>query len=1257
MTRYLLILFIFFFKQYSAQHLGYKFIENKNQWPSQVRYKADLNSGYLFIENNGFVFNLYDAHSVNKYIKNHHLKENNFHKKELDWHSYTINFRGRNSTCSIDGSHETPEYYNFFLGNDPSKWGEKAKAYTQIKYNNLYDNIDLRMYSKLFNLKYDFIIKPGAKLKAIKLDYTGAQKLELKNGRLHIYTSVNHVIEDQPYAYQLIDGEKIEIKCVYRLTNNCLSFSTPNGYDENYELIIDPTLIFSTYSGSLSNNFGYSATFDSQGFLYSGSSAFGNDYPTTIGAYNTSWNSGIVDIAISKFDTTGTGLIYSTYIGGDNDEVPHSLIVNSFDELFILGTTSSLNYPFTTGCYDSIFNGGVANNLTNGLGINYTNGSDIIISHISADGSSLLGSTFIGGSLNDGLNSTSSIANQNILRYNYADEIRGEIDIDQNNNIYVVSCTQSADFPIVGNVFQPNYGGGALDACVFKLDNNLENLIWSSYLGGQEHDAGYSLAIDKNQDLFITGGTSSSQFPTTLQALDTSYQGGRADGFITHINQNGQAIISSTFYGSSSYDQSYFVELDRFDNVYLFGQTEIQDSTFIRNALWSIPGSGQFISKINPQLDSVIYSTVFGSGSGINISPTAFLVDLCNKMYLAGWGGSVNNLSNLDNNAGFTNNMPITPDAYQNTTDGSDFYIMVLQDDASGLVYGSYFGGNLSSEHVDGGTSRFDRKGKVYQAICAGCGGFSDLPIAPTNAVSATNNSNCNLGVFKMDFNLPVVLADFEIPPIGCEPFSYTFNNTSIFQNNTSFLWDFGDNSTSTSFNPTHTFTNAGTYDITLIIQDTATCNFGDTIVQSITILGDTSYQLSDINICPGENQQIGLIPNSNPAITYSWSPTDSLSDPSISNPFCNPSSSTQYTLLISNGICVDTVSQMVNVNTPLLAVPNDTTLCSDTNFISITANSFGTSAEYIWSTTNLFLDTINSPITSPTITVSPSINTTYYVQINNNGCFLEDSINVFLADAGTTTSSDTILCFEDSIFLTISNLIPGDSLTYNWEPDLLINGDDTNDTIWVSPSASSTFYVNSISLLTGCSILDSIYVAIDTLNSQATQISSDFDTIAEGASTGLYILPNGYSYEWTPNSSLNNSTIQNPIASPEQTTTYYVTITNGACIKSDSITIYVSEVICGPPYIFLPNAFTPNQDNTNDLLRVRGSFITEQEFVFRIFDRWGNLLFESFDPLEGWDGKHKGKACNPGVYVYYFEAICIDNEKYFEKGNITIIK
>ena len=254
---------------------------------------------------------------------------------------------------------------------------------------------------------------------------------------------------------------------------------------------------------------------------------------------------------------------------------------------------------------------------------------------------------------------------------------------------------------------------------------------------------------------------------------------------MSEIKHNGNQLLHSTYYGSNEYDQVYFVDLDRNQNKYVFGQTEKQDSSFISNALWNIPGSGQFVSKFNPDLSSRIYSTVFGSGNGINISPTAFLVDLCNKMYLAGWGGTVNQYPTYANNAGFTNNMPISSDAFQSTTDGSDFYIMVLEDDASGLVYGSYFGGSSSSEHVDGGTSRFDRKGKIYQAVCAGCGNNSDLPIYPTNVVSATNNSSCNLGVFKMEFDLPFVLADFETPPIGCEPQTHQFNNTSV-HNNTS---------------------------------------------------------------------------------------------------------------------------------------------------------------------------------------------------------------------------------------------------------------------------------------------------------------------------------------------------------------------------------------------------------------------------------------------------------------------------------------
>jgi len=1257
MLRNLLIV-LFFLSNYTiGQQAGYKFIENKNQWPDQVKFKADLKGGYLYLENNGFLFDLYDVKKVDQYIKSHHDRSINFQRTDIDWHAYKVEFINSNKNVIIKGNSQTDEYYNYFLGNDPVKWAANVNGYFNIQYDELYEGIDLSIYSSFFHLKYDLIISPNANTDQIKFKYVGQDDISIKNERLHIYTKVNHIIENKPYAYQIIDGETKNIECRYILKDNTLSYEFPDGYDKTKELIIDPTLIFSTYSGSFSNNFGYSATFDSKGFLYSGSSAFGNQYPTTTGAYNTNWNNGIVDIAISKFDTTGTFLIYSTFLGGNNDELPHSLIVNSFDELFILGTTSSINFPFTTGCYDSTFNGGTPNNLLNGLGVDYTNGSDIIISHLSDDGTSLIGSTYLGGSLNDGLNSTSAVASQNILRYNYADEIRGEIDIDENNNIYIVSCTQSSDFPIVGNVFQSTYGGGPLDGCIIKMDNELENIIWSSFLGGEEHDAGYSLSIDNNQDIYLTGGTSSFFFPKTLNVIDTSFQGGRSDGFITHVDKNGQFLINSTYYGSNSYDQSYFVELDKYDNVYLLGQTEIQDSTFIFNAGWSIPGSGQFISKITPSLDSVIYSTVFGSGSGINISPTAFLVDLCSKMYLAGWGGSVNNLSMLDNNAGYTNNMPITSDAFQNTTDGSDFYIMVLEDDASGLVYGSYFGGSSASEHVDGGTSRFDRKGKVYQAICASCGGFSDLPIQPANAVSSTNNNNCNLGVFKMDFNLPVVVADFDVPPIGCEPYTYTFNNTSLYQSNTSFFWDFGDNNTSTAFNPTHTYTSAGNYQITLILQDTATCNLGDTIVKDITILGDTSYQLNDINICPGDIEQIGLLPNPNTSISYSWSPSIGLSDTAISNPFADPVTTTNYTLLISNGICIDTVGQQVIINTPLLSVPGDTTLCSDTNVLAITANSFGTSSNYIWSTDSLFTDTINSPLSNPTINVSPDSNITYYVQIDNNGCLLIDSIQVYLADASTLISADIIICLYDSAQLLISNLVPGDSLIYDWGPDNIILSDDTNDSVWVNPNISTMAYVNSFSPITGCNIVDSVFITVDQLPNLIVSATADLDTIPEGGTTTLHASPNGYNYTWTPSTGLSDPNSQHPECTLTETTTFYLTVENNGCSKSDSITIYVTEVICGPPDIFLPNAFTPNSDNANDLLKVRGNNIVNEEFVFRIFDRWGNLLFETYNFNTGWDGTYNGKQCDPGVYVYYFEALCIDNETYFEKGNITLIK
>src|SRR5205085_65875 len=171
-----------------------------------------------------------------------------------------------------------------------------------------------------------------------------------------------------------------------------------------------------------------------------------------------------------------------------------------------------------------------------------------------------------------------------------------------------------------------------------------------------------------------------------------------------------------------------------------------------------------------------------------NLSPTAFLVDTCQNVYVAGWGRCISLGTFTDGNV---NNMPVTSDAFQSTTDGCDFYFIVLSKDGISLSYATYFGGAQSEEHVDGGTSRFDKNGVIYEAVCAGCGGHDDFPTTP-GVVSNTNQSfNCNNGVIKLAFNLAKTVSSITTTPSsGCAPFTLTFINNSV--NSLSYIWDFG---------------------------------------------------------------------------------------------------------------------------------------------------------------------------------------------------------------------------------------------------------------------------------------------------------------------------------------------------------------------------------------------------------------------------------------------------------------------------------
>lgn len=854
------------------QQAQYRFIENKGQWEPFIQYKTEFVGGALFLEKDRFTYDYYDAEAM-KQIHTHDAGKPR--DVIIRHHAFRVKFLNSNPQVIVHGRNPEKYYYSYFIGKDHSKWASRVKLYRMADYYDLWDNIDLNMYTNKGFMKYDLAVKPGGAVRDIELEYEGADGLYLENGNLHLITSLGKHVEQKPVAWQTVNGIRYEVACEYRLKGNKLSFAFPQGYNKSINLIIDPVMMFATYSGSTNNNFGNTATYDQYGFLYSGSSSFGQGYPTTVGAYDVTWNGGGNDIALTKYDTTGTFLKWSTFIGGSSPEVPHSLVTNNSNELYCYGTTSSPDFPVTPNAYDTTWNGGTGLNLNNGIGVNYTNGSDIIVCKLSADGTQLLGSTYIGGSENDGMNTTSNTTCGLITKYNYADEMRGEILLDS-SNVYVATCTRSADFPVSAAAFQQTIGGGGLDGVVIKLNGDLSGLLWSSYLGGDGSDAIYSVNIDNNHNLYLAGGTSSSNFPVIGPVVDSVFTGNRTDGFITHIQGDGQAIITSTYWGSDEYDQNYFTALDNSGNVVVFGQTEKYDTTFIINAAFNTPGSGQFITKFTPQLDSVIWSTVFGSGTNcVNLSPSAFTVDLCNDIYLSGWGGlTVNTCCCATNDACSVADMD-TVGPYPNgltgvSPNGNDFYLMVLKDDASAITLAGYFGGNQAAEHVDGGTSRFDRMGKIYQNMCAGCGGFSDMYTSP-GAWSPTNNSSCNNGVFKLDFQPQIVDATFSIPSLVCKNTSVNFYSTG--QGNTIWHWDFGDGDTSNLQNPTHTYTQNGSYTVSLVVSDTGSCNLSDTSMVNISIVDNTL--LTSVTYVPAFPNCLGkitLFPTAgNPPYTYQW--------------------------------------------------------------------------------------------------------------------------------------------------------------------------------------------------------------------------------------------------------------------------------------------------------------------------------------------------------------------------------------------------
>jgi hypothetical protein len=671
------------------------FIENRGQVDSRAKYYCLGSRAAVYFTQDAVVIDLKEEMRNPKGRGHHQMPYEEMMAEAADsvgqrGCAVYIRFEAASPSPVIEARGELETKYNYFLGSDPTRWRTEVPAFSEVVYRDAWPGVDLVFREDDGGrLTYEAVLSPGADGQMVQFRYEGADRVTKESdgsflvetpvgslreeravagGKVGVFmlAQVNRELlesggstapEDNPSALLwstflggsgLDAGASVALDAtgnavVTGLTGSSDFPSTPGAYDTSlngYQNIFvaklsasGSALLWGTFLGGSLDDEGCSLILDASGNAVVTGYTTSSDFPTTPGAYDTSYNGGYYDrdVFVAKLSASGSTLLWSTFLGGSDFDYARSLVLDPSGNPVVAGYTESSDFPTTPGVYDTSYNGS----------------EDVFVTKISASGSALLWSTFLGGSGSD---------------------VGTSVVLDASGNAVVTGYTQSSDFPTTPGAYDTSFNGGYYDWDVFvaKLSASGSALVWSTFLGGSREDDGYSLVLDASANAVVTGFTASSNFPTTPGAYDTSYY--NHDIFVAKLSASGSALLWSTFLGGSDDDSEYSLVLDALGSAVVTGETQSSDFPTTPGAYdtsfnGGSYGSDVFVAKLSASGSALVWSTFLGGGG--NDVGYSLVLDASGNAVLTGWTSP----------SGF----PTTPGAYDTSHDGGTYDVFVAK--------------------------------------------------------------------------------------------------------------------------------------------------------------------------------------------------------------------------------------------------------------------------------------------------------------------------------------------------------------------------------------------------------------------------------------------------------------------------------------------------------------------------------------------------------------------------------------------------